>query len=204
MKYKNLNLLFILFLVVSTGANAARTTYKIMPPMDESLKSWIMGGEPFYGDCENLGLTETSVITLNENQPKYNYTSDQWCGLTSVNFDNLNLEELPNEFHALPNIKTFYLRNNLFENLNFLRKHEEYNQVHLNGNENLYDLNALYNTTSGNFYLDEYKQYDLLSETSPFCRGIKDGTVKIFNNYDYNVCQGIGTETAWVNFIRDC
>lgn len=203
MKYKNLNLVFILFLVFSTGLDA-RTTYKIMPTMDESLKRWIMGGEPYYGDCENLGLTETSVVTLNESQPRYNYDSNGWCSLSSVNFDSLNLEELPNEFHALPNIKTFYLRNNLFEDLNFLRKHEEYNQVYLDGNDNLYDLNALYNTTSGNFYLDEYKQYDLLSETSPFCQGIKDGTVKIFNNYDYNVCQGIGTETAWVNFIRDC
>jgi len=203
MKYKNLNLVFILFLVFSTGVDA-RTTYKIMPTMDESLKRWIMGGEPYYGDCENLGLTETSVITLNESQPKYNYDSNGWCSLSSVNFDSLNLEELPNELQALPNIKTFYLRNNLFENLNFLRKHEEYNQVYLDRNDNLYDLNALYNTKSGNFYLDEYKQYNLLSEASPFCQGIKDGTVKIFNNYDYNVCQGIGTETAWVNFIRDC
>lgn len=203
MKYKNLNLAFILFLIFSTGVEA-RTTYKIMPTMDESLKRWIMGGEPYYGDCENLGLTETSVVTLNESQPRYNYDSNGWCSLSSVNFDSLNLEELPNEFHALPNIKTFYLRNNLFEDLNFLRKHEEYNQVYLDGNDNLYDLNALYNTKSGNFYLDEYKKYNLLSEASPFCQGIKDGTVKIFNNYDYNVCQGIGTETAWVNFIRDC
>ena len=198
----------IIFILIPTllglFSASANSTYKVMPTMDQSLKNWIMGGVPYYGDCANEGLTETTVKTLNESQPVYNYDSSGWCLLNSVYLDNKNLDKLPNEFQALLNIKSFDLQNNNFIDLEFLRKHSEFENVYLNGNENLFDLSPLSNVVSGTFYFDNYKKYKLLGKETQFCQNYINGNVTIENNYSYNICEGMSSEMAWLEFISQC